>query len=67
MYANANIWHSLTHLEVLNLENNLLRELDMVADLVGHKTLLLRGNQLQTLPESFAALTALTKVSLNYS
>ena len=67
MYANANIWHSLTHLEVLNLENNLLRELDMVADLVGLKMLLLRGNQLQTLPESFAALTSLTKVSLDYS
>jgi Leucine-rich repeat (LRR) protein len=64
MYAGVNLWHSLTHLETLNLENNLLREIEMVADLVLLKTLLLGGNQLQALPESLGALTALTRVSL---
>lgn len=56
VYANANIWHALTHLEVLNLENNLLCELEMVADLVNLKTLLLQGNQLQVQPASASSL-----------
>ena len=64
MYAERNIWHSLAHLEYLSVENNQLCEIDMLADLTLLKTLDLSGNQLQTLPDSFAGLTALTKVSL---
>jgi len=64
MYANENVWFSLTHLQHLNLEGNMLREIGMVSDLTSLKTMDLTGNQLHALPESFAGLTALTKVSL---
>jgi leucine-rich repeat protein SHOC2 len=64
VYANSDLWLKLMHLEHISLENNLLHDVQVVANLTLLKTLELNGNQLQTLADSFGALTALTRVSL---